>query len=236
MKLKHIAAAVAFTALASSSYAAGFVGFGMDAELQFKSTGGDSVKTNAFSGMEYSQNTSLSGEHEVIGALGVNYGFSLAPRWVLQVGAKADLMKTDVHNRVNGVRIGAYGATEFENLEEKSHYSVFVAPGYLIHAGTMIYAKFSYHQMKLDGSNGFTRVDVGINEAKSFGIGSSFKGFGVGVGVQTLVTKNLYAFAEVNHIRYGSEVVGAPVELAADGAWTVEPRTTSGSIGIGWRF
>jgi len=236
MKLKHIAAAISFATLASSSFAAGFTGFGMEAELKFKSTGGDSSKTRSSSGIAYSDNTSLSGEHDVIGAIGVNYGFQLANRWILQVGAKGDLMNSDAHRASDSVRVGSYFAEEFENLEEKSSYSVYIQPGYLVHAGTMIYAKLAYHQMKLDGSNGSRTVDAGVSDGSSFGIGASFKGYGVGFGVQTLVTRNVYAFAEVNHVRYGSEVVGTPIDPSVEGAWSVKPRTTSGSIGIGWRF
>lgn len=236
MKLKHIAAAVAFTALASSSYAAGFTGLGMDAELQFKSTGGDSVMTTVGNGITATKSGSLSGEHETVGALGLNFGFSMAPRWVLQVGAKADLMDTSVHGRLEESRVGTSSTTLFERLEESSHYSVFLQPGYLVHAGTLVYAKLSYHQMKLDGNVGARVTDIGGVGGASFSAGSTFKGFGIGFGVQTLLTKNVYAFAEMNHVRYGSEVLALVQSNVGASTWTAEPRTTSGSIGIGWRF
>ena len=236
MKLKHVAFAISLSALASSSYAAGFTGFGMDFQVQFKNTGGDSVKTRGYSDIEYTDTSSLSGEHDIIGAVGMNYGFALAKRWILQVGVEADLMKSDAHNMLDSVRVGTYSAQEFESLEQKQHYSIHLQPGYLLHAGTMIYAKLSYHQMKLDGTNGNRVTDVGVSDVTALPIGASFKGFGVGFGVQTLVARNVYAFAEVNHVRYGSEVLGVPTDPAAEGEWTAKPRTTSGSIGIGWRF
>lgn len=236
MKLKHLAFAISFSALASSSFAAGFTGFGMDVQVQFKNTSGDSEKTRTYPGVEYVDTSSLSGEHDIIGAVGMNYGFALAKRWVLQVGVEADLMKSDAHNMLDSVRVGTYSAQEFEKLEQEQHYSIHLQPGYLLHAGTMIYAKLSYHHMKLDGTNGSSVMNAGLSNVSSLPIGASFKGFGIGFGVQTLVTRNVYAFAEVNHVRYGSEVIGYPTDPAAVGAWTVKPRTTAGSIGIGWRF
>ena len=236
MRLRHLYTSLAVASIASVAGAAEFTGFGIDAELQFKATGGDSIQRSAGYGTSVFSSSSFGGEHAVAGAVGINYGLQVAPRWIVQLGIKADVTDNEAFSSSSTASTSYSTAHSWTKIDEKRHYSLYVQPGYLIHAGTMIYGKLSYHHMHVDGSNGVNAVVGGDRTSVGYPIGSNFKGFGVGFGLQALFSKNMYGYAEINHVRYGQQSIGVPADPGYIGSWDLKPRTTSGSLGIGWRF
>lgn len=231
MKLSTIASVVlSFGAIsgASGTMAADFTGLGLAADIQFKSTGGQTDYTDISGGEDFRQKISLGGEHDVIGGLNLNFGFAVSPRVLLQVGATADLGKTDIYKATHSLS-DASGVTHTSaTLKEKNHYSIYIAPGYLLTPKTMLYAKLAYHSMKLDWS----AVSSGPTGAEVEAFGNSFKGLGLGFGFQAMVTDNLYAYAEVQRVQYGRE----SLSRTATEDFAVKPRSNIGALGIGYRF
>lgn len=197
--------------------------------MQFKSSGGKTSYSASWEGGSYneSESSSLGGEQDVIGGLNLSYGFAVAPQVVLQVGAAADLGKTDMYKE----SFSGEGWSQSTSFKEKSHYSIYVAPGYLVTPKTMVYAKLAYHRMKVEGA---------INQSWEGGVSGSdtqsFKGFGFGAGIQTMLTSNVFAYAEVQRVQYGSETIYADSGEGWSESESAKPRSTIGAIGVGYRF
>lgn len=237
-----VGAALAVPAMASATE---FTGFGVAVDMQFKSTGGDSKWSESYveTGGEYSGSESekmdLGGHQDVIAGVNAWYGFELTSCAVLQIGATADLGKTDMWKTRYSDRWpgGSYG--DSGKLEESSHYSVYIAPGYLVTPKTMIYGKLAYHSMKLKakGSSAYFDPDYDDGRGKS---SNRYKGWGIGAGISTMLNDNVFVYVEAQRVQYGSEKWYSYSE-GGDG-WSynekasVKPRSTIGSIGIGYNF
>lgn len=237
MKLTRIAAAIlAFGAVTTAS-AADFTGFGVALDVQFKSTGGtgNNSETNTAKGEPVSESAkfSIGGEQDVIGGININFGFAVTPQVVLQVGATADLGKTTILKESYSDIYSEFVESGSADLKEKNHYSLYLAPGYLITPKTMIYAKLAYHSMKGELSTNYSKTD---GDFESFKGRKSFKGYGLGVGIQTMMSDNIYAFAEVQRVQYGKETIKVEADATYSSSLEVKPRSTIGSIGVGYRF
>lgn len=231
MKFSTIAAVVLSIGAvsgASGAIAADFTGLGFAADMQLKSTGGQTDYTDFSGGEDFRQKISTGGEQDVLGGLNLNFGFAIAPRVVLQVGATADLGKTDIYKTTQSLSDASGVTSTSATLKEKNHYSIYLAPGYLLTPKTMLYAKLAYHNMKLNWSA--MSSDASGTESEYFS--NSFNGLGLGVGFQAMVTDNLYAYAEVQRVQYGRESLSS----TATENFAVKPRSNIGALGIGYRF
>ncbi len=229
MKLSIIGAGILCFSAISTVNAADFVGFGVAVDLQLKSSGGEIMQRWIDIDETYSQDSSFGGEQEVIGGLNANFGFAISPQVVLQVGATVDLFETTIYKGsfstfdTTGV---SSGSTSFK---EKDHYSVYLAPGYLITPKTMLYAKLAYHGMKVDYSAKYSNTD---NEKSS----ESFNGYGLGAGIQAMLTDNLYGYVEVQRVQYEEGFLTGWVDGTQRYSADAKFRSTIGAIGIGYRF
>lgn len=217
-----VAAAFAAPTLASAK---DFAGFGAAVELQLKSTGAQYTESYTEPGYSTSGSLDLGGNQDVIGALNVWYGFNLTPTVVLQIGGTYDLGKTEVTDY--SYSYPGYGYSE--EAKESNHYSLYVAPGYRVTPKTLVYGKIAYHDMKLKGT---ASDSYGYSESTS----DNFSGWGFGAGVSTMLTNNIFVYAEAQHVMYDEETVFSETDIY--GTWTekLEPSSTIGSIGIGWNF
>lgn len=220
MNFKKIAVIAALGAASSVAFAADHTGFSIGAEMQFKSTGGDLSYKDSGSG-GYSSG-SLGGENNVIGAINASYGIAVAPKVILQVGATYDLNKTDIYKDKYSDSTSS-GSTK---VDEKDHYSVYIAPGFLVAPSTLVYGKLAYHSMKAS-LNAYDSLDGTLKGNKTF------TGYGYGAGIRTSFTSNIYAYAEVQRVQYESKTIasaGTTLKVSA------EPTSTIGSIGVGYNF
>ncbi len=179
-----VAAALTVPAVASAK---DFSGFGVSADLLLKSSGGE-VKgkyVESWSGSggtntsTESMSADLGGNQDVLAGVNVWYGFDITSCVILQVGATADLGKTELGK----YKYNDYYGHGSAKIEEKSHYSFYVAPGYLVTPKTLVYGKLAFHNMKLKGEvPGF----MGDFEESDGGSGSKrFNGWGLGGGIST---------------------------------------------------
>lgn len=232
MKLSHVLVAVSAISVASLANANDFTGFGISADLQFKSSGGKISYSDVevWEGYTYNEteSSSIGGEQDVIGGLNLSYGFMIAPQFVMQVGATADLAKTDIYKASSSDG----DESESVSLKEKSHYSIYVAPGYLVTPKTMVYAKLAYHRMKVKSSYNESWYEGSFSESGT----QSFKGFGFGAGVQTMLTANVFAYAEIQRVQYGKETLYSNSGQDWSESSSAKPRSTIGAVGIGYRF
>ena len=139
------------------------------------------------------------------------YGLPLAGNWVANLGVNYTVNKTDF-GTVNYVSGGNQSVT----ARLKSHWSVFVAPGYRFAPQWQAYAKFSYHQAK------------GEYRDSLLGSGTvNTNGFGYGLGVGYAITRNVEASFELQQIDYSRKTVNLS---------SGKPSTTEAAVQLAYRF
>jgi opacity protein-like surface antigen len=78
----------------------------------------------------------------------------------------------------------------------------------------------------LFGLVGYHSIRGSLNTASESST-QNLNGVGVGFGLQTLVSKNIYVKAEAQHVMYSSE---------SSGGSTFKPSETLGTLGVGFRY
>ena len=154
MKKTAIALALLASASIAQAQSKNFEGFFFGAAINLQSTSAD-VANNGWSdvGIEGAgayDSARIGGKNNVIPSLDLSYTLALDSKWLLTFGGTYDLSKNKLGSShvtsfdAEEETIGIYGV----NGKQKSHYSLYVAPGYLVTNSTMVYAKFAYHQSK----------------------------------------------------------------------------------------
>jgi len=176
-----------------------FTGLSVGGNVEFKST----TLKGTDSGTEFSG----IGNQNIIGSVSADYGFEIGKDSVLLVGGKYDLQTTNI------VSVTDSGSTT--KINEKGHYSIFVAPGILLNDKTLGYAKLSYESAKFD-------LDV----TNSIGA-QSITGIGYGLGIRTHLSGNWYANVEAGRIVYSGKDISST---------TVTTGSTVGLVGLSYKF
>lgn len=153
-----------------------------------------------------------SKDSDGIGIIDVSYGFNLAPEWVAALGATYDLNKTDFGT----VSYAVGGNTYTVDTQLKNHFSLYVAPGYRLSPNWLAYAKLGWHHAKGE----FADTLLGAGE-------TTHNGVGYGVGVSTVLAKQLEARFEVQHIDFNRKSANL-----SDG----KPETSQAVVYLGYRF
>ncbi len=146
------------------------------------------------------------GKSSVGFTLGTDYGFSLGKDSVLLLGATFNFGSPELFDF-------NVGGDNFK-FEEKTAWSLYLAPGVEVVKDVLLYGKLAYHDMKVKASG-----DITGNQ--------SFNGVGYGIGSRVNLNKTTFMTVEFQQINFGKETT-------AVGTW--EPKATVGSVGIGFKF
>lgn len=136
------------------------------------------------------------------------YGLTLGHHGVLSFGLTYGLGELKAGSTTAGGR-----NVEFRL---KDLYSVYLEPGYAISPNWLAYAKLGYYGVRA----GEESVD-GVTASKTFG------GLGYGLGVRTMLDRNLYLQIEYTQADYNRKTPDFG---------TYRPMTATGSIGLGLKF
>lgn len=141
-----------------------------------------------------------------------SYGFNLAPRWVINVGATYDLNKTDFGSTsyVDG------GSTYAVAAKLKNHYSLYAAPGFRLSPTLLAYGKLAWHSARSEISDG----QLGT-------ISNTHHGIGYGVGVASMLAQQVEARFEVQRVNLSRE---------AGGLSSGKPSMTQALVSAAYRF
>lgn len=143
------------------------------------------------------------GQQSVVPTVEAGYAFGLTKEIALGLTGTYDLADT---------KGGTAGNT---NLVGKKHYSINLKPGYVIGTSNMLYALLGYNRMSGTlNNNGYTGT-------------SNLNGIGYGIGIETLLDKNIYLKVEGQQVKYSSSTVSG---------LTYKPSTTIATLGIGYKF
>lgn len=186
--MKLIAAAIAGLALCAAPAHAGnskFDGlsFGLGLSLAGASTNIDSPlldQTPVGSIADLGQTSALA-------TIDMSYGFSVAPKFVMAVGASYDFGDTDLGTVVDPV-LGMHG---------EDHYSIYLQPIYELSDTTAVFGKIGYHAMK-------GKLDCALCDDGGATYSRNMHGVGIGAGVKTFLSERVYLQVEAQHIDYNT--------------------------------
>lgn len=136
------------------------------------------------------------------------YGTALGNHGVLGFGLTYSLGEQKAGSLVAGGRN--------VDFRLKDQYSLYIEPGYVISPSWLAYAKLGYYGARA----GEESVD-GVTASKTFG------GLGYGLGLRTMLDRNLYLQFEYTQTDYNRKTPDFG---------TYRPMTTTGSIGLGFKF
>ena len=153
-----------------------------------------------------------SKDTDTVGILDASYGINLAPQWLVTLGATYDLNKTDFGtvSYVDG------GNTYSVDGQLENHFSFYVAPGYRLSPNWLVYAKLGWHHAKGE----FNDSQLGSGE-------TTHNGVGYGLGVSTVLARQIEARFEIQHIDFNRESANL-----SDG----KPETNQAVVYLGYRF
>ena len=177
-------------------------GFSLAANLALTSTNTEAT----VSGL----NLNAAGQSSVGAAVQAAFNYAATDSVLLSVGAIFSLADIDA---LSFSSIGGSGSLKLRNA-----YSVYLEPGYPVADKTIAFARLSYEAATMraaaSGTSGRDR-DIG--------------GAGLGFGLRTLVTKNLYLEAEARRVAHNS------ARLEGDTS-DFKTAMTVGSVGLGYKF
>lgn len=141
-------------------------------------------------------------------SIGAGYNFELSPNAVLGLKLTAD------------TRHGAYGEGETAlgktEVQEKSHYSIAVEPGWVVNDHLLVFGIAAYHRAKAE-----LLVDDISQGAKHV------SGLGLGVGFKYALPYHLFIVGEVQRTHYGSTTIAGA---------SVKPTSDVVALGLGYHF
>ncbi len=151
--------------------------------------------------------TSSMGESDLNPSLQAAYGFALGQRYQLGLGLTMGM---------GDLKAGTLnlGGSEL-SFKLRNMYSLYAEPGYTVGDATLVYGRVSY---------------LGGRGEESYAgevFGKTYAGLGLGAGVRTMLGDRLYLQLEFLYGDY-------EWKTARTGAF--RPSSTTGSIGLGYRF
>lgn len=208
--IKSIISVLAFSFFCSFANAqtSNFTEFSFGGNIEFKAP----TLMLAASGFELSG----LGSQNIFASVSADYGIKVSESLVLLVGGKYDLQNTSV------VKITGEGLAVA--IEEKGHYSLFLAPGLALSDKTLGFAKLSYENAKYDVTGSVATGSAAGSVASN---AQSVSGTGYGLGVRTHLGGNTNLDVEVGRIVYQNN---------GGNNFTVSSASTFGRVGISFRF
>jgi opacity protein-like surface antigen len=151
--------------------------------------------------------TSTMGDADYNTSLQAAYGVPLGQRYLLGLGMTMGM---------GDMKAGTLSLAGNDlTFKLRNMYSLYAEPGYTLGDSTLLYGKVAY---------------LGGRGEESYGgeiFGKTYAGLGLGAGVRTLLGERLYLQVELLYGDY-------EWKSARTGAF--RPASTTGSIGLGWRF
>jgi outer membrane immunogenic protein len=164
---------------------------------------------SAGANLELSRSTADTGTASDTGnsnALGLQaqYTFGLGNNFVMGVGGSVGTAKRNFSDAGSAVGLATYS---------KNNMSLDFTPGYMVTPTTMVYGKVS--------------AVTGTLQDDTQATSNTINGVGYGIGVRSMIDKNIYWQAGYDSVKYND---------VTDGAVTVAPKGALYSVGIGYKF
>ena len=165
-----------------------FKGLSLGANVSSKST---TVKVDGeyTSGVHKNYEFDGLGQSGIQGDLAVEYGYQFSDKGLLLFGATYSLNDSDL--------LDASVGNSYYQAEAKKNYSLYVSPAFELSENVLSYVKLSYHHFDLETNNnaGLDNDNLGVH------------GYGVGLGLKSQVSDNLFATVELQRIMHSKDSV-----------------------------
>jgi opacity protein-like surface antigen len=164
--------------------------------------------------LEDDYSNEVSSDTKALGKVSFNYGLPITNRTVIDLGASYVAGKLTA-----GL---GYDAPKLDKM-----YSLYVAPNLLLTDNTAIFAKISYNR-----ANSTAIVYDGWDYRDA---SKTISGLGIGAGVTTYLTKDIYLKAEIERVNYGSDKYSVKVyneDATYDDSYSAKSNNASISIGV----
>jgi len=158
------------------------------------------------------------------GTIGLGYNLSIAPKWLVGIGA--DYSPT---NLTTSTQASYYGAIASNNYKVSNRFNIFLTPGYEIDADKLAYLKVGY-------SNEAVAWQAQSGPPGAVNSSSNQSGFVAGLGYKQLLNKNLYVFGEGNYYSYSSYTSSSINPSNGSFTPTQTPSAYQFLVGIGYKL
>ena len=157
-----------------------------------------------------------------IGGLDLAYGFGIGKDTVISIGATYVPFKADITTGSSNDSTAGGAVT----AEMKDHYTIYIQPTFVINKDSAAFLKVSYAHADLSVSGQTARLTTG-----------DIEGYGVGAGLKTFLTPNLFMQVEASYTDYDT-IRGTKTNSNSGRVTTVsaDPKLVSGLITLGYKF
>ena len=197
-----LAAAGSLLAPQAHAQAQNFGGFSLGANIDMNATHTEATISDIF--------INGVGQQSWGGSIQGAYGFVASDPLLVSVGASYSLSEMDA--------LSLSSPTGTATLKLKNAYSIYLEPAFAVSDKTLAYAKLSYEAGTMHGES-----------SGSASVSKDVYGAGFGIGLRTMVRKNLYLQAEARRVNYDS------ARFEGDTS-DFKTSLTIGSVGVGYRF
>jgi outer membrane immunogenic protein len=163
--------------------------------------------SNKVSGTVFGSNVSGTfGESSFGASLKGAYGVALSEKSVLSLGGTYALVDAKAGTVVVGSNTGRFVG--------KNAWTIYLEPGVLVADKTILFGKVGYASIKGD-TEGVTSIPT------------NFTGSSYGIGLRSMIDKNLYVEVEALQFSFSSKVISGV---------TYKPSGTQANVGLGYKF
>ena len=259
MKIKLLAATAATLVASSAMAQSAFQGFYGQLSTGYENnsaSGLSSPLTLLFGGQSLTP-ASVSAPNQSFGGApliaGLGYNFSVAPKWLIGVGADYSFLSQQSSSYNYSLGSDAYEGSAAEKItlsgakiKVSNRLNIFVATGYEIDKDKLVYLKAGFSSVKgavsapINASTGGETIAISDAGFSPSGQSKTLNGYILGVGYKQIISGGFYAFAEGNYMNYGKQNFGKTTPVQYDS--TLTTNTSSGLntyqllVGVGYRF
>ena len=139
--------------------------------------------------------------------IGVGYNFSVAPKWVIGLGADYSTLNSKSATQsyfLSGAGTTPGSSVNGASIELSNRFNVFVAPGYEIDKDKLVYLKAGYSSVSAKGNAPTTYTQPGYSGPSGItgSNTSNLSGYVLGLGYKQMITGGFYGFGEANYMSY----------------------------------
>jgi len=236
MKIKLLFAAAATVVASSAMAQSAFEGFYGQVATGFEANSASNLNYNGSPNSKGGTDNWVSSNQNFSGApvvLGAGYNFSVAPKWLVGVGADYSLLNqksTSYSSTTSTTSLN--GST----LQMSNRVNIFVTPGYVIDKDKLVYLKAGYSMVSIQQqtpttvTGGSSGALVNTNSSQTQG------GYVVGLGYKQIITDSIYGFAEGNYMSYGKPGFSATQTDGYKISSNPSVSTYQFLVGVGYKF
>jgi opacity protein-like surface antigen len=134
-----------------------------------------------------------NGQSMQVGSVEVGYGYLYKDQIVINTKLTYDITNPVVNSSLD---------TANRTDTQKNHFSIAIEPGYLLNNNTLIFGKLSYHSNQIHYYRSFIS---GTYSGQTASATTTFTGYGIGAGVKTEITNNVFLAIDTEVVSYGSK-------------------------------